>query len=410
MKQFFKGIEKIFIWSSGASPYILDQVPMEKSKYFGIGGTILFTALMATLAGGYAFYTAFQDTGMAVGFGIFWGCLIFNIDRYIVSSFGVGDGKKTISLQELKEGAPRILMAIILGIVISTPLELKLFEKEIEVKISENINVSQSSSAQRASSDPVLNNLVIQRDKLINNGRHRDSILQTKLNQAQKAAQDKNDELYHGKFSGKAGKGDTYNSLKQLADAAQSTYNADFALDQTSDASDIDQIKLLDSTIVARRQEVSNNLGGVNAKQSENNGFLARIKALGDLTKENNTVFAAKWLITLLLIFIEIAPILFKMLTERGPYDDILDRIKYEIKVRQMELQSNLNQEINTAVKVHTAKYEEKLNVELGTNKEILEAVAKAQQEIALIAIRKWKEEQKLKMAEANVHEMVNSN
>src|SRR5688572_16988105 len=128
-------IENLFLWSSGASLEILKHVPSEKSKYFGIGGTVLFTAMMATLAGGYAFYTAFQDAGLAIGFGIFWGCLIFNLDRYIVSSFGVGDGRKTISSQEVKEASPRIIMAIILGIVISTPLEMKLFEKEIMAKL-----------------------------------------------------------------------------------------------------------------------------------------------------------------------------------------------------------------------------------------------------------------------------------
>lgn len=81
MKQIITAIgrnfENLFLWSSGASPEILKHVPSEKSKYFGIGGTILFTAMMATLAGGYAFYTAFQSTGLSVSFGIFWGCLIF---------------------------------------------------------------------------------------------------------------------------------------------------------------------------------------------------------------------------------------------------------------------------------------------------------------------------------------------
>jgi hypothetical protein len=108
------------------------------------------------------------------------------------------------------------------------------------------------------------------------------------------------------------------------------------------------------------------------------------------------------FLITLLFIFIEIAPILFKMMTERGPYDDIVDRIKHETKVRQLELQSNINQEINIAVKLHTEKYEQKLNVELQSNKEIMEAIAKAQQELAIVAIEKWKEEQIISILKKN--------
>jgi uncharacterized ion transporter superfamily protein YfcC len=123
---------------------------------------------------------------------------------------------------------------------------------------------------------------------------------------------------------------------------------------------------------------------------------------LGDLTNEHNSLFFAKWLITILFIFIEVAPILFKMMTERGPYDDIVDRMKHEYKVRQMEIQSNINQEINTAVRVHTDKYEQKLNAELQSNKEILEAISKAQQEIAIVAIEKWKEEQKELLRNSN--------
>ena len=130
----------LFLWSSGADLDILEQAPTDKNKYYGIGGTIIVTALMATFAGGYAFFTAFKIPVLSVFFGLFWGALIFNLDRYIVSSFGVGDGKRTISKQELVEGAPRLIMAILLGFVIATPLELKLFEREIKAEIKrENI-------------------------------------------------------------------------------------------------------------------------------------------------------------------------------------------------------------------------------------------------------------------------------
>ena len=94
IKYIWNKIYRFFLWSSGAHVEILDQVPHERSKYFGIGGTIIFTAAMASFAGGYAFFTAFKDPNLSVFFGAFWGALIFNLDRYIVSTFGVGDGKR----------------------------------------------------------------------------------------------------------------------------------------------------------------------------------------------------------------------------------------------------------------------------------------------------------------------------
>jgi len=42
------------------------------------------------------------------------------------------DGKDSISWRKLKAALPRIIMAIFLGIVISTPLEMKIFNDRIE--------------------------------------------------------------------------------------------------------------------------------------------------------------------------------------------------------------------------------------------------------------------------------------
>jgi len=335
-------LENFFLWSSGANLEILNQVPTEKSKYFGIGGTIIFTALMASFAGGYAFYTAFKSTFLSVPFGIFWGCLIFNLDRYIVASFGVGDGKKTISKQELIEGAPRLAMAIVLGFVISTPLELKLFEKEINAKID--------------------------------------------------------------------AEGGYYEDLKEKADNAEVDYHKKELEFSELNNKSYERIRQIDNNISIREVELRSDIANQQTIQSQNDGLLARLSALSALTSKEWTLFFTKWLITILFIFIEIAPILFKMMTERGPYDDIVDRIKYETKVRQLELQSNLNQEINTAVKIHTQKFEQKLNSELQSNKDIIEAISKAQQEIALVAINKWKEDQKAKMGQSDINKIIQSN
>ena len=63
----------LFLWSSGADLDILEQAPTDKNKYYGIGGTIIFTALMATFAGGYAFFTAFKIPNIYQYFSVFSG-------------------------------------------------------------------------------------------------------------------------------------------------------------------------------------------------------------------------------------------------------------------------------------------------------------------------------------------------
>jgi len=394
IKYIGKKIEDIFLWASGVEVEILKLVPSEKSKYFGIGGTIIFTALMASFAGGYAFFTAFKSTYLSIPFGLFWGALIFNLDRYIVASFGVGDGKKTISRQELIEAAPRLVMAIILGFVISTPLELKLFEKEINAKINTDIAIVQNTIINSSSTDPKLISLKSERTQLVNSIKQREEIIENKRLFWEKSNKDKNDEWNTGKFSGKVGKGGYYDDLKKVADDAEVDYNKNKTNYSALNDLDYKKIDLLDIKIDQRDAQLRVEIENQTTVQSQNDGLLARLKALGDLTSENATLLFSKWLITILFIFIEIAPILFKMMTERGPYDDIIDRKKHEIKVQQLQLQSNINQEINTAVKIHTEKYEQKLNTELEANKEILESISKAQKELAMIAIEKWKEEQ----------------
>ncbi len=126
-----------FLWvCAGVNRKVLRQCPTDYAKYAGIGGTILFTALMACLSGGYALSFVFDNDAVGVAFGIFWGMLIFNLDRFIVNTM-YSDGKVTISARELKAGLPRIIMAIFLGIVISYPLELRLFDDEIKIEISD---------------------------------------------------------------------------------------------------------------------------------------------------------------------------------------------------------------------------------------------------------------------------------
>lgn len=130
-----KKITDFFWFCSGAHTDTLKRYPTEHNKYVGIGATIFFTALFASLSGGYAMYFVFSGNPLAVVFAIFfgliWGLAIFNMDRYIVASIS----KSGTTNQQIMQATPRILLAIMIGIVISRPLELKIFDKEIREKL-----------------------------------------------------------------------------------------------------------------------------------------------------------------------------------------------------------------------------------------------------------------------------------
>ncbi|MGB5420447.1 DUF4407 domain-containing protein, partial [Algibacter sp.] len=112
-------LKRFFIICSGADTDILENCSVgEQNKYAGIGATVFFTALMAFIAASYALYTVFDNLYASIFFGLIWGLLIFNLDRYIVSTI-----KKTGQVtDEIIQAIPRIILAVIIAVVISKPL------------------------------------------------------------------------------------------------------------------------------------------------------------------------------------------------------------------------------------------------------------------------------------------------
>lgn len=121
-----KKIKHFFWLCSGANRPLLDKCPTEGAKYAGIGATIFFTGIFAALASAYALFTVFENYYVSTLFGIVWGLMIFNLDRYIVSSMR----KEGQSKKEFYTAIPRIVLAILISFVIAKPLEMKIFERK----------------------------------------------------------------------------------------------------------------------------------------------------------------------------------------------------------------------------------------------------------------------------------------
>lgn len=507
LKYIWNKIYRFFLWSSGADLEILDEVPHEQNKYFGIGGTIIFTAMMASFAGGYAFFTAFRrvistsksidEYGnmmiteiysnssyiWAIIFGIFWGALIYNLDRYIVSTFGVGDGKKTIGGQEIVEGLPRIIMAVLLGFVIAVPLELKIFEKSINVEIQKmidedittyNVNNPYTERIQQVKNENIQiglslkNNLLDQKNvktpefklkqlaelkdelKIINDQVSRDysELRFAKLkkeeynntnNQEKKNYWNGRVKLYQGKVD--AGNTKYWNKERNRKSLQNQLNNAndESLANLLSDQENLKNKKLnLETELKKLKEDEQRLIDKKNSVVKGYGGILGRLIALdrisykkvytenpiypkngteNELSMNNGSVgyelektpvWYAKWLITLLLISIEIAPLLFKMMTERSNYDDKLDRIRNNIKNTELLAQSKMNQEINSTIKINNTKMKLKEESDLISEKKLLEHISEAQIEIAIVAIEGWKKEE-LKKAKVNPSKIVKS-
>lgn len=142
--------KKFTWWCAGVDRDLLTMCPSDHAKYVGVGTVILFTALMAWFSSFIAIQSVFDTSVFSINtekgikeisvplipmfFATFWAAMIFFLDRFITNTM-YSDGKVTISKQELICGLPRIVIAIFLGIVISAPLELKIFEDKIDLEI-----------------------------------------------------------------------------------------------------------------------------------------------------------------------------------------------------------------------------------------------------------------------------------
>lgn len=122
-------LRKFLFFCAGAESTILEQAPMDKEKITSQGLVVLLTGILAMFSGGYALYIIFRNWIPAVAFGIFWGIMIFNLDRYLLSSMRKRGGRK-----EFLQVLPRFMLALLLAMIIARPIEWKIFESEIKAE------------------------------------------------------------------------------------------------------------------------------------------------------------------------------------------------------------------------------------------------------------------------------------
>jgi len=324
------------LWkAAGADSYILERSTYtDHVKYACLGGIVFATGFMAAMAGGYAFYIIFEPRGeaiqalegaahiptsiMATIFGIIWGLIIFNIDRFIVASTGKGDGTEAVTWSEIKSAVPRILMGMIIAITISKPVEIRMFQTEIDVKLQEKQQEQYIKTQQNAEK----------------NFRPAVEEYQGRIAECKKEIVDKKEEHriaernYTTEMDGYGGTGN-----KGIGPVAEKKrIIAERKLAELKEIQKVkgEEIAELKIELAAADKKLKD--AKAKAEQSANslNGLLARINIAHEIAGIWITLF-----ITLLFMAIELTPIFFKMMLIKSPYDFIDDNIKALLKAEQ---------------------------------------------------------------------------
>ncbi len=168
-----KSLNYFFWFCSGADTEVLEQCPTDQRKYTSIGVIIFLVACFAALAMFFAIQTIVKTWAMALGISLLWGVLILFLDRLIVSTIVKSDTWQRQMLSAL----PRILLAAIIAIVISRPIEIKLFEELIQQQIMNDLLTEQEEYKRRKESLNEMDDLEAQIFELGNNASNLDSIL-----------------------------------------------------------------------------------------------------------------------------------------------------------------------------------------------------------------------------------------
>jgi len=356
---------------SGADEEILAYVPSERTRFESLGWAILITSGMAMISMWFALSSALSINGiLAVPVAVFWGLVIMGIDRWLITSMPI-EGRRKFAI-----AVPRVLLAILLGTLISTPLVLRIFQSEIDAQMAvmQQKNYSSFLSNQQSSQvnqqvttyynelqqlDTVINShgaqtgnnaadpqLVAYNDQLTQ--------LQSQLTHWTnlKATYYKNYicQLYGGADCPKKGDGPAAKasdaSYQQAAQEVTSTQaqmghvqgeiqQRDQVLNSTSAASQQERyaealnqrpiVQAEYNTAVQRRNQLQ---ATFYAQNQASHGILMRLEALSQLSSGNFTVAAARLFLFLLFLVIECLPVTVKLLQRPGQYEAALSEAK----------------------------------------------------------------------------------
>lgn len=388
---------QFFCWAGGGNIAVLKEMSTEQNRFFGYGTVICMTALFATLSAAYAFSLLLKEE-----IGVFyiipalvWGFFIFTIDRFfIVTISSQGSFEKKLLM-----AIPRLILAVFIGIIISKPLEFRIFQREINDQLVE-IKEKEKNDIDTLYTRRIKNERDQERKEIVTfldknqEYKHQSSRiveLKTKLTDKEKDISDKDHDI-KVEIDGTGGSGDKgcgpiceglrarkrelENEKQQLvtqldkATGIIKTITDDFQQEIDSVISPKYQkiIKGLENELVDQKKELQNNY-----KPSILNQQIALAKIQND--KDKPTAFYTVWFVTILFIFIEMAPMLLKLMTKAGPYEN---------RIAKLEAAYSTDDRLNRALDLEEYK----------SNRSLVRQLARSQRTIISKAMDQWHNDQ----------------
>jgi hypothetical protein len=343
----------------GARPDAIEGAPGDRQAYSAMALILMFTATVAALSMAFALGMVFHaDWYWFIPVGIFWGAGIFAIDRALTIQLTNTKGAWRTTFAVV----PRILLAAILGAVISTPVTLQIFAPEISAQILVMEGEARTAFAEQLASDPVLATeddvrATIASSQAVIDTSDAVDPLDDPTYAAAKAAEDAALADLNAKTaawqaeangtggSGQVGAGAVTDIARQAVDAAQVIYDqaqeataAALTTAQTALGSQLAESKTTAQAALTKAQKQLATIeqrkddfqAQVDAAVSSSDGISNRLTALDRLSAESPSAGLAHVMVFLLFFAIELLPVIIKLLRGLGNKESVHDETARE--------------------------------------------------------------------------------
>ena len=311
-------ISRFLIFCSGASIELLEKCPrFETTKYICIGLTVFFTAVLAMISSFFAFSLIFDQTALIVFFSFLWGAIIFNLDRYIVSTMRHSESK----FEEIIKVAPRLIIAFIIAVIISKPLEIQIFKNEIQSYLMVQ-------SAQKiADIDMKYSSRFSELDL-------KKFVIDSQYN-AMLMLREKYYENYKCECDGTCGTKKIGRGIECLSKKDKyEQFIEELSLEKVRRDTSLVNIAKLENALKLKMKQES-----VVVEASASSGIIDQIRALNKIDK-----FSSMFII-FVFVMIETAPILTRLLSSKGPYDNLVLEFESAFETNYLKALDNFDHE-----------------------------------------------------------------
>jgi hypothetical protein len=290
MKKNFDFITKTLLWMSGTDENLIRICPSEINRHKIIGMTVFVVSILAALSFMFVIHYVFHFMWLSMVLGLFWGFSVMCLIRLVLSTIrGRTMMKRFVSLGAIWG----LLLAIVMGAFVAIPLNLVLFETDIQTLFQQEIDEAWMVKKQS------LEELKFIR---MNDEKERLRVYQDEMN----------------------------SFLAKKKDAHVAEERELKVLKRRMDC----QYQRIEAVNDSLLQQINNEEVAFRSKQeTKNHGLLPRLKALRAISQET----AALVLVMLLFIMIFVTPILYTCILPNGVYERLKERLCHEECVENTE-------------------------------------------------------------------------